>query len=143
MLEFCSKTWSGLCDWKNETIERSEKLRFYTQDRAVHKGLPIAIISSIAAAYLFNAAPLAVGAVFGAVNYITLTSLLEITRSQYIKIDKPIAFAIIAASSAISGAFIHTICKTSISVQTILVLSAAAFAGQIMRNHCIEKAKSF
>ena len=138
MLQFCSNTWSGLYEWKNETIERSENLRFYTQDRAVHKGVHISIISSIAAAYLFNAAPLAVGAVFGAVNYITLTSLLEITRSQY-NIDKPAALAIIGASSAITGAFIHTICKTSISVQAILILSAAAFAGQIMRNHCIEK----
>lgn len=141
MLQFCSNTWSDIREWKDETTERlqrSENIRYYTQDRAVLKGLPVAVISSIAAAYLFNCSTLVTGAIFGTVNYLTLTTLLEVIRNVY-EIDNKTGAFIIGISSAISLALVRNVCRTPLSIQAAVILSVAAFAGQLLRLHVINK----
>lgn len=135
MIDYISNTYSNIQEWQSDLVQ-SEPWRYYVQERAVIKGLPIAVISTIAASYLFNCAKVSTGAIFGAVNYITLTSLLEIIRAHH-EIDRTKAMVILGISSAISLAFIQTICKTAMSYQTAIILSVAAFAGQLSREFLV------
>lgn len=72
------------------------------------------------------------GALFGTVNYLVLTSLLEIIRTHH-EIDKPTAVALIGISGSISWAFVQTVCKTALTYQAAIILTTAAFAAQVAR----------
>lgn len=130
MIEFISNAWSNFQNSDDEFAH--SEWRHYIHERAVLKGFPIAVISSIAAAYLFNCAKVSTGALFGAVNYIALTSLIEVIRAHH-DIDKTKAAAILIISGGISLAFMQTLCKTAMTYQTAILLSTAAFAGQLAR----------
>ncbi len=132
MIEYFSNRWSNFTEWTEEIIDQSPDLKYYIQDRAVIHGLPVAAISTVAAGYLFDCAKTSTAAIFGVVNYLTLTSLLEMIRSRH-EIDKLEGAIIIGVSGVISMAFIQTVCKTSMTYQTAMVLGAAAFAGQVGR----------
>ncbi len=86
----------------------------------------------MACALLFNCAKPSTGAIFGTVNYIALTSLIETIRAHH-NIDKTKAVVILGISCAISLAFIRTVCKTTMNYQTAALLATASFAGQIAR----------
>lgn len=138
MIEFCSNTWSNFLEWKEECVDQASdwldhNWDYYTQERGVSRGLPIAMISSIAASYLFQCAKPSSAGIFGAVNYITLTSLLEVIRARHY-IDTTKACVILGISGAISLAFMQTVCKTAMTNQTAIILATAAFAGQIARS---------
>ena len=133
MINFCSNALSNFSDWTEELSDPLESpWKYYTQERAVLKGLPIAMISTIAAAYLFNCAKASTGAIFGVVNYVILTFLIEIIRAHQ-EIDKTKACVILGISCAVSFAFVQTVCKTSMTYQTAIILGIAAFAGQLSR----------
>lgn len=137
MITYFSNTWSDFLEWKDEVVEQqSEWLdrnwNDYTQERAILQGLPIAVISSIAAAYLFQCTSPIAGAIFGAINYLTLTPLVEISHTHY-KIDNTQACIILAVNGAISLAFIQTVCKTTMTYQAAAILTIAAFGGQLAR----------
>jgi hypothetical protein len=137
MIEYLSNAWSNFLEWKDEVLEQqSEYLNrswnYYTEERAVIRGFPIAVISSMAAAYFFQCARPTTGAIFGAVNYLTLTSLSEILRAHH-EIDKTERYIILGVSGAISFAFMQTVCKTAMTYQAALILTIAAFGGQLAR----------
>lgn len=143
MINLLSTTCSNFIQWKDEILEECEGTwKYFTKERCIPQGFPVAVVSSIAAAYLFNCSKLSTGAVFGAVNYITLTSLLEIVRVHH-EIDHAKAGALIGLSGAISMAFIQTVCKTSISYQTSIILGIAAFAGQLTREFFVDHEDNF
>jgi hypothetical protein len=123
---------TNISNWIEEISEPYEdSWKYYTQDRAVLKGLPVTIISTTAAAYLLGVKP-SMGAIFGLINYIALTSLIEIFRVHQ-DIDKTKACVILGVSGAISLAFVQTVCKTTMTYQIAIMLAVAAFAGQISR----------
>jgi hypothetical protein len=137
MLDFVSSAWSHVRDWVQGADEFDAGLddrqwTYYVKGRAVLHGLPIAAISTVAAAFLFNCANASTGAIFGVVNYLALTSLLEIIRAHH-EIDKTKAGVIIGISGAISMAFIQTVCKTNMTYYAAIILGTAAFAGQLTR----------
>jgi hypothetical protein len=143
MINFLSNAWSDFVDWKEETSEKAaewlnHKWDYYTKDRAVIHGFPIAVLSSIAATFLFNCTKRSTAAIFGAVSYLTLTSLLEIIRAHHY-VDKTKACIIVGVSSAVTLGFIKTVCKTSMTYQAAIILSIASFSGQLAREFFIDK----
>lgn len=147
MLDFVSNAWSHVRDWVQGEDEFDAGLddsnwTYYVKGRAVLHGLPIAGISTVAAGYLFNCASASTGAIFGVVNYIALTSLLEIIRAHH-DIDETKAGVIIGISGAISMAFIQTVCKTNMTYSAAIILGTAAFAGQLTREFFIKQNFNF
>ncbi len=139
MINCFNNVCSSFQEWRQEiTDQASEWLdhnwEYYTKERAIFKGLPFAAISTLACTLLFNCTKPAIGTIFGVVNYIILTSSLEIIRKHH-EIDKIKALAILGMSGAISLAFIRTVCKTSMSYQAAILLATAAFAGQLAREY--------
>lgn len=137
MIEYFSNSWLNFLDWKDDCINQTSEWLdynwdYYTQERKVIKGLPIAVISCIAAGYLFQCAQPSPAAIFGAINYITLTSLLEVIRANH-HIDAPKACIILGISGAVSLAFVQTVCKTAMTYYAAMILATAAFAGQLAR----------
>jgi hypothetical protein len=142
MTGYIQSLWSRFQDWKEEAFSEDSSEGFghywnyYYNERAVLHGLPIAMISTMATAYLFDCAKTSTGATFGLVNYITLTCSLEAIRHHQ-EIDTITGYVITGINGAVSLAFIRTVCNTEINYQTAIVLGIAAFAGQFFRQYFI------
>lgn len=62
--------WSDFQEWKEDFVEHFDEdygrlWKYYTQERAIFKGLPFATISAMACALLFNCAKPSSGAFLG------------------------------------------------------------------------------
>lgn len=134
--EYFSQQWVNLQQWKEEVTEQLAE-NYYIHNRAVPHGFPFATITTLVAGVLFNCAKPAQGAIFGAANYVVLTSLVEITHQPQYKFDeKTKAMVLVGISGAVSWAFTQTVCKTSLTYKAAIVLSVAAFVGgQLARLH--------
>ncbi len=137
MIKNISNACSDFLEWKDEVLSRqsewlNHQWNYYTKERAILQGLPIAIITSIATAYLFQCTRPVTALIFGAVNYLAVTTLLEIMRTHH-KIDRTQACILLTIGGAMSVAFIQTVCKTSMTYQAAILLTIAAFSGQLAR----------
>lgn len=133
--EFLSQQRANFQRWKEEVSEQLTE-NYYIHNRAVLHGLPFATITTLVAGMLCDCAKPSQGAIFGAANYMVLTSLVEITHQPQYKFDEKTKAAILLGiSGAVSWAFTQTICKTSLTYKAAIVLSVAAFAGQLARFH--------
>jgi F-box-like len=121
---------------EDPTDHNSGRWKHLTDNRTV-QGLPIATISSVAAAYLFNCAAPGSGLVFGAVNYIVLTSLYRFITAPH-EIE---ALALVGSGALITQALLRTVCKVAIGYPAAAVLSLASLVGQLYRN--IEPSTNF
>lgn len=137
MLEYITNSLDNVQEWKNDLIE-SENWRYYVRERAVFQGLPIAVISSIAAAYLFQATSIKTAAIFGTFNYVALTSTLELLRKHY-QIDPLKGAAIVGLCGVVTMAFLQTVCQINLSYRAIIILSTAAFVGQLARQFFVSE----
>jgi hypothetical protein len=133
--EYLSQQWANFQAWKEDVTEQLAE-NYYIYNRAVLHGFPFATITTLVAGVLFDCAKPSQGAIFGAANYVVLTSLVEITHQPQYKFDETTkAAALLGISSAVSWAFTQTVCKTSLTYKAAIVLSVAAFAGQVARLH--------
>lgn len=146
MINYCANVWSNLVEFQQEKCEVASQWledhhwTYYTQGRAIFKGFPFAVISAIAGAYLFNCAKPSTGAIFGAANYMILTTLIETIlmhdpSSDYRAVK---GLGLTGLSGVISLAFIRTVCKTEMTYQTACILTTAAFVGQLARDFLMD-----
>src|SRR5262245_13054351 len=98
MLDGIRNLWPGFQEDLPE-FEEQTTWKYYIKDRAVLHGLPIAAITAAASAYLFQAVSEKTGAIFGVVNYITLTSIIEVLYDHF---ENEIPNAAVIASVGIS-----------------------------------------
>lgn len=139
MINYINNLWSDFQDnWGQEELGEQTTWKYYTRNRAVFHGLPIAAITAAASAYLFQATSAKTGAIFGTVNYITLTTFIEAIRAHY-EIDPPKAVILVGMACLVSHAMMETIFKASISYQTAIMLGVASFAGQLARDFFINE----
>jgi hypothetical protein len=117
---------------EDPTDDNSGRWKHLTNNRTV-QGLPIATIGSVAAAYLFNCAAPGSGLVFGAVNYIVLTSLYRFITAHHEIETNYEALALVGSGALITQAFLRTVCKVAIGYQAAAVLSLASLGGQLYR----------
>lgn len=123
--------------FKLEATEYLEnQWQYYVNDRCIFSGLAISVITTAAAAYLFQGVSPQSGAIFGIVNYTAVTALSESTRS-YSNVGQIKMIGILGISYLISKAFMKTVCRVSLSHHKALILAVAAIAGQLYRDRVI------
>lgn len=104
----------------------------YIQRRQIWQGLPIAVITSTACAFLFKLAHPLTGAAFGLINYVLIAGLIEGTRrfddKYFIK-----AGLIVAISYVVTTALTNVVLRMPLPYLHAIPLAIAAALSHIVR----------
>lgn len=141
MINFFSNTWSTFTNWSDDSDNAFSGLsneRYYLKNRAVLIGLPIALISSVAASYMFKCTTHLTATAFGAFNYVILTTLIEIIRKSR-DIEKGEALELIGLTGAVSFGFFRMVCNTSLTSKAASILTLASLTGTVARHFFVDE----